>query len=282
MEQCSIYFPVLGTGNFKSPLKLDLCILWKQPKLRGRKFRLFRLFANLSLTLIHRLSDNSKAFFNSIFPFKIASKDDFKWLHVCLHTKQEQKQKKSHGAHLLQMFSLLPDNLLQSPTKEISDRTEQDRKRTLFFSSFLHFSLTAGPFLRPIDFIYITLSEKKCWLKIAVILQKTYQISISSLVTVHGGERKQIQMYWHPMLWNTLIPDANSQLIAKVPDAGKDWGQKEKKASGDEMAGWQYWCNGHELGQTLGDGEGQECLGMTGRLDNNNAEWLIWIHKNKL
>ena len=39
------------------------------------------------------------------------------------------------------------------------------------------------------------------------------------------------------MLWNTLIPDANSQLIAKVPDAGKDWGQKEKTASRDEMVG---------------------------------------------
>ena len=25
----------------------------------------------------------------------------------------------------------------------------------------------------------------------------------------------------------------------------------------DEMAGWHHRCNGHELGQTLGDGEGQ-------------------------
>ena len=27
--------------------------------------------------------------------------------------------------------------------------------------------------------------------------------------------------------------------------------------SEDEMAGWHHQCNGHELGQTLGDGEGQ-------------------------
>ena len=26
--------------------------------------------------------------------------------------------------------------------------------------------------------------------------------------------------------------------------------------SEDEMAGWHHPCNGHELGQTLGDGEG--------------------------
>ena len=34
--------------------------------------------------------------------------------------------------------------------------------------------------------------------------------------------------------------DANSQLIGKDPDAGKDWGQKEKRASEDEMAGWHH------------------------------------------
>ena len=31
----------------------------------------------------------------------------------------------------------------------------------------------------------------------------------------------------------------------------------EKRVSEDEMAGWHHRCNGHELGQTLGDGEGQ-------------------------
>ena len=51
--------------------------------------------------------------------------------------------------------------------------------------------------------------------------------------------------------------DANSRLLGKVPDAGKDWGQKEKRASEDEVAGWHHQCNGHELGQTSEDGEGQ-------------------------
>ena len=37
----------------------------------------------------------------------------------------------------------------------------------------------------------------------------------------------------------------------------KDWGQKDKRASEDEMAGWHHRCNGHELGQTPGDGEKQ-------------------------
>ena len=36
--------------------------------------------------------------------------------------------------------------------------------------------------------------------------------------------------------------------------------QKEKRVSEDEMAGWYHRCNGHELGQTPGDGEEQGSL----------------------
>ena len=35
-----------------------------------------------------------------------------------------------------------------------------------------------------------------------------------------------------PIVWP---PDAKSQLIGKDPDAGKDWRQKEKGATEDEM-----------------------------------------------
>ena len=40
-----------------------------------------------------------------------------------------------------------------------------------------------------------------------------------------------------PILWP---PDANSQLIGKDSDAGRDWGQKEKGTTEDEMAGWHH------------------------------------------
>ena len=36
-----------------------------------------------------------------------------------------------------------------------------------------------------------------------------------------------------PVLW---LPDVKSRLIGKDPDAGKDWGQEEKKVAEDEMA----------------------------------------------
>ena len=41
-------------------------------------------------------------------------------------------------------------------------------------------------------------------------------------------------------------PDANSLFIGKDPDAGKDWRQKEKRVTEDEMVGWHHQCNGHE------------------------------------
>ena len=45
----------------------------------------------------------------------------------------------------------------------------------------------------------------------------------------------------------------------KIPDVGKDWGQK-KEASEDKMVGWYHRCNGHELGQTSENCEGQRGL----------------------
>ena len=48
-----------------------------------------------------------------------------------------------------------------------------------------------------------------------------------------------------PILWP---PDAESWLIWKDPDIGKDWGQEEKGMPEDEVVGWHYWHSGHEFG----------------------------------
>ena len=47
-----------------------------------------------------------------------------------------------------------------------------------------------------------------------------------------------------PILWP---PDAESWLIGKDPDAGKDW-RREKRTTEDEMVGWHHWHNGHGFG----------------------------------
>ena len=64
-----------------------------------------------------------------------------------------------------------------------------------------------------------------------------------------------------PKLW---LSEVKSQLIWKDPDAGKDWRQKEKGATEDEIAGWHHWLSAHEFEQTPGDNEGLENLAFCG------------------
>ena len=76
-----------------------------------------------------------------------------------------------------------------------------------------------------------------------------------------------------PEFWSS---DMNTWFIGKVPDAGENCRQK-KRASEDEMAGWHHWCNGHKLGQTLGDDEGQGglvCCSPWGRKESDTIGWL--------
>ena len=47
-----------------------------------------------------------------------------------------------------------------------------------------------------------------------------------------------------PVLWP---PHANSWLIGRDSDAGKDWGQEEKGTTEDEMAGWHHRLDGREF-----------------------------------
>ena len=49
-------------------------------------------------------------------------------------------------------------------------------------------------------------------------------------------------------------PDAKNWLIWEAPDAAKDWRQKEKGTTEDEMVGWHHQLNGFEFEQMLGDG----------------------------
>ena len=77
-----------------------------------------------------------------------------------------------------------------------------------------------------------------------------------------------------PVFWSS---DANSWLIRKVPDAGKDWGQKEKRALEHGMTGWHHQCNGYELGQTFGDGEvlgGLVCCTLWGHKESDMTRQL--------
>ena len=70
------------------------------------------------------------------------------------------------------------------------------------------------------------------------------EIKQSILREINPGYLEVLRCWsWNSSIWSS---DVNSWLSGKVPDAGKDWGQKRVS---DEMAGWHHQCNGRELGQ---------------------------------
>jgi len=81
---------------------------------------------------------------------------------------------------------------------------------------------------------------------------------------------------WTPILWS---PDANTWLIGKDPDAGKEW--KQKRATEGEMAEWHHhtkwtwtWANS---GRWWGPW-GREESDTTGQLNNNSIyTWRMVI-----
>ena len=85
----------------------------------------------------------------------------------------------------------------------------------------------------------------------------------------------------------TQNSDVNSQFIGKDPNAGKDWGQKKKRAAEDELVGRHHQFSGHKLGQTPGDGEGQGgmvCCSPSGHKESQPwlSDWRISPTKKRM
>ena len=81
----------------------------------------------------------------------------------------------------------------------------------------------------------------------------------------------------------TLIlwpPDAKNWLIAKDPDAGKDWKWEEKGTTEDEMVGWHHQLNEREFEQASSAGDGQGALVRCSpwrHKESDTTEWLNWL-----
>ena len=99
----------------------------------------------------------------------------------------------------------------------------------------------------------------KNWFFRTVVLKKTLESPSDS------KEIKLVNPKWNQswiFVWRAdaeapilLPPDANSGLIGKDLDAGKDWRQEKKGVTENEMVGWHRQLNGHEFEQTPGDSE---------------------------
>ena len=92
-----------------------------------------------------------------------------------------------------------------------------------------------------------------------------------------------VMSFSHLILWRPplLLPSVFPNIGVFSTESGisirwpKYWRQnkREKRVSEVEMGGLHHWCNEHELGQTLGDGEGQGglvcCSSWTLRVGHN-------------
>ena len=176
---------------------------------------------------------------------------------------------------------------------------------TLRFVSETHFSLRN--FIPPVHSVwndlllkgygfssgYIWMWELDCeeswapknWCFWNVVLEKTLEspLDCKEVQSVHSEGDQPWDFFGRndakaetPVLWP---PHAKSWLIGKDSDAGREWGQKEKGTTEDEMAGWHHWLDGRESEWTLGVGDGQGglvCCDSWGRKELDTTERLNW------
>ena len=82
-----------------------------------------------------------------------------------------------------------------------------------------------------------------------------------------------------PILWP---PHGKSWLIAKDPDAGRDWGQEEKGMTEGEMAGWHHQLDGHEFEQASGVGDGQGSVVDCSPWGRVKHDWVTELNLTQL
>ena len=100
--------------------------------------------------------------------------------------------------------------------------------------------------------------ELWCWRRLLSLLD------CKEIQPVHPKGNQSWMFIWKaeaevetPIFWP---PDAKKWLIGKDPETGKNWRQKEKGITEDEMVRWHHWLNGHEFEQAVGVGDGQGSL----------------------
>ena len=78
-------------------------------------------------------------------------------------------------------------------------------------------------------------------------------------------------------------PNVKNWLIGKDPGSGKNWSQKEKGTTEDEMVGWPHRLYGHmfEQAPVVGDGQGSlACCSPWGCKESDTTEQLNWLTDN--
>ena len=124
----------------------------------------------------------------------------------------------------------------------------------------------------------------KNWCFWTVVLEKTLESPLDYKETQPVNPKGN--QSWIFIGMTDAEADVKNLLIWKDPDAGKDWGQKEKEITEYEMVGWHHQHDGHEFGQGLGVGDGQGSLAWCSPWVTKNwtwlsdwTDWLLWENR---
>ena len=104
----------------------------------------------------------------------------------------------------------------------------------------------------------------KNWCFQIVVLEKTLESPLNSKeIKPVNAKGNQLWIFIGKTIVEATIlrsNDAKSRLIGKDSDVRKDWKQKEKGTTEDEIVRWYHGFNGLEFKQTPGDSRGQRNL----------------------
>ena len=155
----------------------------------------------------------------------------------------------------------------------------------------------------------ITLPAKVCLVKVMVFPVVMYGCESWTLTRVKKAERQRIDAFelwcWRRLLRVTWTARRSNQsilkeispgcsleglmlklklkyfghltkswLIGKDPNAGRDWGQEEKRKTEDEIVGWHHRLYAHEFGWNPGVGNGQGGLACCNSWVAKSQTWL--------
>ena len=98
--------------------------------------------------------------------------------------------------------------------------------------------------------------------------------------TSQSWRKSTLDIHWKDWWWSWSSNTLANCLNGKDPDAGKDWRQKEKGTTEDEIIGWHHQLDGHELEQApeIGNGRGSlACCSPWSRKESDMTEQLNWF-----
>ena len=147
-------------------------------------------------------------------------------------------------------FARMPTFMEKVPWPNMTCQISTSWRRLQWLSTICVRSSLSRGFISVTHHISTVIDQENNWLSVVWIIRHNmhvhiivYCLLITRLISAEA-----------PVLQPS---DANNGPIGTGPDAGKDWRQKEKGATEDEMVGWHHWLNGHEFEQAPGDSEEQ-------------------------